>query len=92
VDAALNAIRKAIAQTTDIELDEYNVKAITGGTDAVVEVSVRLKKGDRLVTSTGVHADIVTASVEAMLSGMNILMASTLRNKSNNNNAGDKKG
>ncbi|MDQ1279497.1 MAG: (R)-citramalate synthase [Thermoproteota archaeon] len=85
VDAALNAIRKAISQTTEIELDEYNVKAITGGTDAVVEVSVRLKKGDRLVTATGVHGDIVTASVEAMLSGMNILMASTLRNKANNN-------
>jgi len=91
VDAAINAIRKAIAQTTDIELDEYHVKAITGGTDAVVEVTVRLKKGDKLVTSTGVHGDIVTASVEAMLSGMNVLMASASRNKNSNNNAEDRK-
>ena len=74
VDAAINAIRKAVSQAADIELDQYHVKAITGGTDAVVEVVVRLKRGDRVVTATGVHGDIVMASVEAMLSGMNLLL------------------
>ncbi len=76
VDAAMNAIRKAVATIEPIRLEEYHVNAITGGTDAVVEVIVRLSKGDKVVTSMGVHEDIVMASVEAMISGMNLLMGS----------------
>ncbi|MDL2246855.1 2-isopropylmalate synthase, partial [Methanobrevibacter sp. OttesenSCG-928-K11] len=40
VDAALNAIKSLIQQTTFIELEEYNIEAITGGTDALAEVFV----------------------------------------------------
>jgi D-citramalate synthase len=85
VDAAINAIHKAIQQVTDIELDHYQVKAITGGTDALVEVTVNLKKGQKKISSMGAHGDIVMASVEAMLSGMNVLMAHT----NNNQNIGE---
>jgi isopropylmalate/homocitrate/citramalate synthase len=85
VDAAINAIHKAIRQVTDIELDHYQVKAITGGTDALVEVAVNLKKGEKKISSMGAHGDIVMASVEAMLSGMNVLMAHT----NNNQNVGE---
>jgi D-citramalate synthase len=85
VDAAINAIHKAIQQVTDIELDHYQVKAITGGTDALVEVTVNLKKGEKKISSMGAHGDIVMASVEAMLSGMNVLMAHT----NNNQNIGE---
>ena len=74
VDAAMNAIRKAVLAVEPIRLEEYHVNAITGGTNAVVEVIVRLKKGDRTATAMGVHEDIVMASVEAMLSGMNVLL------------------
>ncbi|MEM0010109.1 MAG: 2-isopropylmalate synthase [Candidatus Bathyarchaeia archaeon] len=74
VDAAMNAIRKAIFAVEPIHLEEYNVKAITGGTDAVVEVIVKLRKGDKIVTAMGVHEDIVMASVNAMMRGINILM------------------
>lgn len=74
VDAAINAIRKAVSAVEEIQLEEYHVKAITGGTDAVVEVIVRLRKGDRIATAMGARGDIVMASVEAMLSGMNVLM------------------
>ena len=83
VDAALNAINKALASSTDIRLREYNVKAITGGTDALVEVAVRLQKGDTQISSRASHSDIVMASVDAVLSGMNILTASTIRIKNN---------
>jgi len=75
VDAAMHAIRKAVSAVEPIRLEEYHVNAITGGTDALVEVIVRLRKGDRVVTSMGAHGDIVMASVEAMLSGMNVLMS-----------------
>ncbi|MEM2369707.1 MAG: 2-isopropylmalate synthase [Candidatus Bathyarchaeia archaeon] len=74
VDAAMNAMRKAVLAIEPIHLEEYHVKAITGGTDAVVEVIVKLRKGDRMATAMGVHEDIVMASVNAMISGINALM------------------
>ena len=73
VDAAINAVKKAITEFEPITLEQYNVKAITGGTDAMVEVVVRMRKGDRRVTAMGVREDIVKASMEAVLSGMNVL-------------------
>jgi D-citramalate synthase len=73
VDATINAVKDAIAETEPITLEQYNVKAITGGTDAMVEVVVHMRKGGRKVTATGVREDIVKASMEAVLSGMNVL-------------------
>ena len=72
VDAAINAVKNAIAEVEPITLEQYNVKAITGGTDAMVEVVVRMRKGDRAVTAMGVREDIVKASMEAVLSAMNV--------------------
>ena len=74
VDAAINAIKKAVGIVEPIQLENYSVKAITGGTNAVTEVAVDISKGDRKATAIGVNEDIVIASVEAMLSGMNVLM------------------
>lgn len=74
MDAAINAVRKAVSMVEPIRLDEYHVKSITGGTDAVVEVIMRLSKGDKTAAVLGIHGDIVMASVEAMLSGMNTLL------------------
>jgi D-citramalate synthase len=79
VDAAMNAIRKAVSAVEPIRLEEYHVNAITGGTDALVEVIVRLHKADRTATALGAHGDIVMASVEAMLSGMNVLLTNNRR-------------
>ena len=79
VDAAMNAIRKAVSAVEPIRLEEYHVNAITGGTDALVEVIVRLRKRDRTANALGAHGDIVMASVEAMLSGMNVLLANHKR-------------
>ncbi|MCW3978247.1 MAG: 2-isopropylmalate synthase, partial [Candidatus Bathyarchaeota archaeon] len=42
VDATLNAVSKAINPEQRAHLDTYHVEAITGGTDAVVNVEVRL--------------------------------------------------
>ncbi len=74
VDAAINALRKATGKLADIKLEEYHVDAITGGTDALVEVWVKLSKGDRAITARGARADIIMASVEAVLEGMNRLL------------------
>lgn len=74
VDAAINAIRRAIASVADIRLEEYHVDAITGGTNALVEVWVTMVSGDRKITARGAGADIIMASVEAVLEGINRLM------------------
>jgi D-citramalate synthase len=82
VDAAINAIKKAIGLVEPLKLENYSVKAITGGTNAVTEVAVSLSKGDRKATAIGVNEDIVIASVEAMLSGMNVLLTKYNNRKS----------
>jgi D-citramalate synthase len=74
VDATINAAKNAIKESEPITLEQYNVKAITGGTDAMVEVVVHMRKGNRTVTAMGVREDIVKASMEAVLSGMNVLI------------------
>ncbi|MGB3945014.1 MAG: (R)-citramalate synthase [Methanothrix sp.] len=74
VDAAINAIRRAISGVRDVRLEEYHVDAITGGTSALVEVWVTMAMGDRSITARGAGADIIMASVEAVLEGINRLM------------------
>jgi D-citramalate synthase len=74
VDAAINALKKALSGVADIHLDEYHVDAITGGTDALVEVWVKLSKGGSTITARGARTDIIMASVEAVLEGINRLI------------------
>lgn len=74
VDAAINALNKAVSGIADIHLDEYHVDAITGGTDALVEVWVKLSKGGKTITARGARTDIIMASVEAVLEGINRLI------------------
>ncbi len=74
VDAAINAIRRAISGVADVRLDEYHVDAVTGGTNALVEVWVTMAMADRKITARGAGADIIMASVEAVINGINRLM------------------
>jgi len=74
VDAAINAIRRAISGVVDVRLEEYHVDAVTGGTNALVEVWVTMAMADRKITASGAGADIIMASVEAVLEGINRLM------------------
>lgn len=74
VDAVIMALRKAVQDVGDITLEEYHVDAIYGGTDALVDVTVKLRKDGELITSRGARTDIIMASVEAMISGMNRLL------------------
>ncbi len=73
VDAAINAIMKVVGNR-DIKLEEYHVDAITGGTDATVSVRVRMKSGERVTTASGTDTDIVMASVQAIVNGINHLL------------------
>ena len=74
VDAAIRALQRSVADVGDVQLDEYRVDAITGGTDALVDVSVKLSRDGKSVTSRGARTDIIMASVEAVITGMNRLL------------------
>ncbi|WP_456472169.1 (R)-citramalate synthase [Methanocaldococcus sp.] len=74
VDAAINAVRKAISGVADIKLEEYKVEAIGGGTDALIEVTVKLRKGTEIVEVKKSDADIIRASVNAVMEGINLLL------------------
>lgn len=75
VDAALNAIKALIHDDMHIELEEYNLEAITGGTDALAEVFV-ISSDDEGNQSTGrsTNQDIVMASILAVLDSINKLL------------------
>lgn len=89
VDAAINAVKSAVVEAEPIVLEQYHVKSITGGTDAMVEVVVRMRKGNKTATAMGVREDIVMASMDAVLGGMNVLTA--LNGKSNGADAASEK-
>ena len=65
VDAVLAAIRELTGRTIDI--DTYQLKAITGGTDAQGEVAVSARLGGRTLTGQGRSTDIIEASAKAYL-------------------------
>ena len=73
VDAAINAI-KSLDIFKDIELIEYHVDSITGGTDAFIDVIIKLQKADKVVSARGTEADIINASVKAYIAGVNRLL------------------
>jgi 2-isopropylmalate synthase len=72
VDAAFKAIDGILQSHSELQL--YSVNAITGGTDAQGEVTVRLQKGGRIVNGQGADTDIVIASVKAYLKALNKLL------------------
>ncbi len=76
VDAALKAVQEIIGDEIggDIELRDFRIEAITGGSDALAEVIVGVKKGDRVVTARGARDDIVMASIEAFINAVNRLL------------------
>ncbi|MFH0862838.1 MAG: 2-isopropylmalate synthase [Candidatus Altiarchaeota archaeon] len=73
VDAAIRAIRAA-TKDVPFELKEYHVDAVSGGADAVVRILVTLKSKGKLYTAEGAGTDIVLASVDAMINGINAII------------------
>jgi len=71
VDATFKAIEKVASSKTDLEL--YSVNAITAGTEAQGDVTVRLARAGNIVNGVGADTDIVTASAKAYLHALNLL-------------------
>ena len=71
VDAAFRAIESIARSESELQL--YSVNNITSGTDAQVEVTVRLQKDGRIVNGQGADTDIVVASAKAYIGALNRL-------------------
>ena len=72
VDATFRAIESIVDSGTVLKL--YSVNAITSGTDAQGEVTVRLEKGGRIVNGQGADTDIVIASAKAYINACNKIL------------------
>ncbi len=74
-DGMVDACYKAIYKIAGVQpaLERYAVKAITGGTDALGEVSCLLRENGMTVAGAGAHSDIVMASALALVNALNRL-------------------
>jgi 2-isopropylmalate synthase len=71
VDAVFNAIKELVPHQATLQL--YQVHAVTEGTDAQAEVSVRLEENGKSVTARGADPDTLVASARAYLGALNRL-------------------
>lgn len=81
VNAAFNAIERTVG--FGLELQDYSLKGVTEGADALGEATVRVAKDGRIFVGRGVSTDIIEASVKAYLNAINRVMAEMEKSMSN---------
>jgi len=69
VDAAFNAIERAVG--ISYTLEDYSLRAVTEGKDALGEVTVRVSKDNKIFVGRGVSTDVIEAGVRAYLNAIN---------------------
>ena len=69
VNATINAIHEIIKD--DIDLDEFSIQAMHGGSEDVSKVNMRVKYNGRSYYGFGYSTDIVSASVNAYVDALN---------------------
>jgi 2-isopropylmalate synthase len=74
-DGPVDAVYRTIAAITGTKskLDAYLVKGITGGTDALGEVTVKVEEDGKKVAGHGADTDIIVASAKAYVNALNKL-------------------
>jgi 2-isopropylmalate synthase len=74
-DGPVDAVYRTIALMTGTKsrLDAYLVKGITGGTDALGEVTVKIEEEGKKIAGHGADTDIITASAKAYVNALNKL-------------------
>jgi len=71
VDAVYQAINR-VAKVEN-ELIEFSVQSVTGGIDAMGEVTIRLRHDGKVYSGWGANTDIIVASARAYISALNRL-------------------
>jgi len=72
VDATFNAIKELFPHHARLQL--YQVHAVTAGTDAQAEVTVRLEEAGRTVNGQGADTDTLVASARSYVNALNKLL------------------
>ena len=72
IDASFNAIKAIVPHTAKLQL--FQVGAVTAGTDAQAEVTVRLEENGKTVNGQGADPDTLVASARAYIHALNKLM------------------
>ena len=80
-DGPVDATCKAISEVTrtSAKLLRYDIRAVTSGTEALGEVTVQLEEDGRKVVGRGASTDVIEASANAYIDGLNKL--ASLRSK-----------
>lgn len=71
VDAVFNAICQLVGRCP--KLLRYQVNAVTGGTDAQGEVTVKVEDGNKVAVGRGADPDVIVASAKAYINALNRL-------------------
>jgi 2-isopropylmalate synthase len=77
VDAIFNAIHQLYPHPARLQL--FQVHAVTEGTDAQAQVSVRLEEDGRTVTGRGADTDTMVAAAYAYVNALNKLIVKRLK-------------
>ena len=78
VDATFNAIKELTGYNARLKL--YQVNAVTEGTDAQAEVTVRLEENGKTVNGQGADTDTLVASARAYINALNKLLVKREKN------------
>jgi 2-isopropylmalate synthase len=84
VDAAYAAINRVVAQDPEfakktLELEDYSVRSVSLGTDALGEATVRVRRNGEEAVGRAASTDVVEASARAYLNALNRLMVKQRR-------------
>jgi 2-isopropylmalate synthase len=77
VDAAYEAIRVATGQSP--RLENYSIKAVTGGKEALGEATVKITEDGRTYLGRGISTDIIEASAKAYIDAINRMVSARNR-------------
>ncbi|MCY6372025.1 2-isopropylmalate synthase [Clostridium ganghwense] len=72
-DGPINAVFNAIERTigVNVKLEDYALKAITSGKDALGEVTVKIDRDGNKFVGRGISMDVIEASVKAYMNAIN---------------------
>ena len=73
VDAVYRAINRIVKVPN--ELIEISLQSVTEGTDALAEVTIRVRAGDEIFSGHAAHTDIIVAATKGYLNALNKLLA-----------------
>jgi len=75
-DGPVDAIFNAINQITGIkcELEDYSIRSVTGGREALGEVTVKVRYNNKVYSGVGASTDVIEASAKAYLNCINRIL------------------